>query len=122
MIDIYHSRRGHFNKCAYYLREEDNAISDLNEYVLKTTPTGYFYARESNSLAQSKNQVNNAIMIDRSVINIQTNDDVNGLIAGSIVVYNGKVWLVDNLQQEIHLKETEFSQHKHCTTYIALRR
>lgn len=119
MIDIYHSRRSNFRKCSYFLPTENRR---LDEYVQKSRPQGTFYAKEVNSLSNQQNVVNNAIILDRNMVTLETDDIVNDLVRGSIVLYLNQVWIVDNTQQEVKIKESEFNSEIRATTYISLRR
>jgi len=122
MINIYHSRRGKFKECKYWLRDERDSVGDLTQYVLKNQPTGIFYAQETTALTNGKGQVNNLINYDESLVNIASNDEISDIKAGCIVEYLHHAWLVVNVQQEIHLKESEFCDTGSRTTYLSLRR
>lgn len=121
MIDIYHSRRGKFRKCEYWLRDESDSF-DINSWVLKNKPQGIFYATEVNAISNQANPINNAIMFDKNMVAISTDDDIEDISRGCIVLYNGKTWIVDNVQAEIHKKETEFQSGTHATWTLSLRR
>lgn len=120
MIDIYHSRRGHYRRCKYFVRDE--RVTDISLYVHNALPTGIFYATEINPLQNSKENINSAIQYDKDSITLYTDDETDGLETGCIVVYRYSPWIVDGVQRKFHIKETEFSQKEHCTTIITLRK
>ena len=119
MIDIYHSRRTNYRLCKYW-NPNDSINRDM--VVLKDTPQGIFYAEEVNAITSNANPVANAFMGTRNTITLKTEDKVNDLKKMSIVLYLNKSWVVDDIQREIHKKETQFSDDIHATTYISLRR
>ena len=121
MIDIYHSRRINYKKCVYWVRDESLAIADLNEWVLKEKQAGAFYAREMN-FSKQVNAVNNIFMFDKNMLTLVTEDKVDDIARGCIVKYKNELWFVESVQANLHLKETEFSNDNHYTTYIALRK
>lgn len=120
MIDIYHSRRGHFWKCTYWVRDLSNK-HDWNEWVLKEEPSGIFFAKQDGQLTKNKSDVMNVMLVDSHNVNIVTNDHIDDLIKGSLVKFNDLIWLVDSITQQVHLKESQFGK-GHYTSYIALRR
>lgn len=120
MINIYHSRRGHYRRCKYFVRDEN--VSDISIYVHNALPTGIFYATETNPNQSQKQSVNNAIQYDKDTITLYTEDDTQGLEAGCIVVYRYSAWIVDGVQRKFHIKETEFSAKEYCTTVMTLRK
>lgn len=123
MINLYHSRRGRFRLCKYFIRNENDSVGDLSVYIHNTRPSGIFYAKEDNAKAKNKDQVANVFMYDKSNITISTMDSVEDLTAGCIVAYRGEAWIVDSVQERIHTKETEYGREKEAyTTFISLRR
>lgn len=121
MIDIYHSRRGHFRYCQYWNRDESKEINDYTKWILSTFPNGSFYAKEVTSKTNQGNQINNIVMFDKNTITLVTNDKVSDIKRGSVVSYLNHAWLVENVQFETHLKESEFSTEEY-TTYITIAR
>lgn len=118
-VDIYHSRRGFFRVCKYWLPDKKR---NRDEIVLTQTPAGIFYAKESNVITSGLNPLANVFASNKNTVVLETRDEVNDLVKDSIVLYLGKSWVVDNIQREIHIKETEFSDEVHATTYIGIRR
>jgi len=121
-VDIYHSRRVNYKKVLYYNRDENVSVGDMAIWVLQTTPKGIFYARDITASTFSKQQVNNTFMFDKNTTTIETSDDVSDLEVGSVLLYLGKVWFVENIQAITHTKSTEFSDKMEATYYIAIRR
>ena len=121
-IDIYHSRRTDYELCYYWIREEKSNLTDLSQWILKNKYSGMFYAKEENSLSNQENPIANTIMFDKNIISLSTEDDVDDLTRGCIILYDGKAWMVDNVQRIIHHKESQFSVEKHYKTIINIRR
>ena len=118
-IDIYHTRRTNYRVCKYWL-PNDKINRDL--IVLQETPAGIFYAEEVNALSTNFNPLVNTFGANKNIIVLKTNDDVRDLKKLSTVLYLGKSWVVDDIQRELHKKETQFDDDVHATTYINIRR
>ena len=121
-IDIYHSRRTNYAECVYWVRDESVAIGDLNQWILKTKSNGVFYAREVNAIYNQANPQANVFMFDKDVIALETDDDVDDLSRGCVVLYNGKPWMVVDVQRKIHRKESEFDTEQHYKVIVNIRR
>lgn len=122
MVDIYHSRRGHFKSCTYWLRDESDRIGDLTTWVLKTTPSGIFYAKETTPITNQANQTNNVFIYDKNMVSLETYDDINDIKRGCVVLYNGTAWFVDSVQKKIIIKESEFQNVDKALWVINLRK
>lgn len=118
-IDIYHTRRTNYRVCKYW---NPNDRINRDEVILKETPEGIFYATEVNALSTGAAPIANVFNANRNIITLKTDDDVKNMKKLSIVLYLGKSWVVDDIQREIHTKETQFSNDIHATTYISIRR
>jgi hypothetical protein len=118
MIDIYHSRRTKYESVPYYT---DAPNRELSKWVLTAKPSGYIYCQPVDVRNIQRNQVNNAMMFDQNTVVLLTSDDCDNLSAGNVLLYRGHPWIVDDLRQELHLKESEFG-HNHYETYIYIRR
>lgn len=118
MIDIYHSRRTKYEECPYYVDKPDRP---LEQWVLFKKPTGYIYCQPVDLRHLQQNQVNNVMMFDKDTIALLTSDECDELGRGSVILYRGHPWIVDNINKEIHLKESQFGE-DHYDTYIYLRR
>ena len=122
MRDLFHSIRGKFNRCEYYLRNEQDSVGDLSQWVINKTPKGVFYAKPINARNNQAIDVNNVIMFNRDAVMIETEDETPLLERGCIVKFKNTLWFVDNVQKDPHIKETEFSLSEHYTTVISLRK
>ena len=120
MIDIYHSRRNHFWKCRYWIRDLKSKI-DINQYVLDNKPSGIFFAKQERELSKGTGEAMNVVLFDTHNVQVTTNDIVNDLEKGSIVEFEDLLWFVESVQQAPHLKESQFKK-KEYTTYITLKR
>ena len=121
-IDIYHSRRTNYAECRYWIREENIRISDLNQWIMQNKPQGLFYAKEVNGMFNQANPQANAIMFDKNTITLQTDDDVEDIERGCVILYQGHPWIVDNVQKILHRKESEFDIEEHYRYLINIRR
>ena len=104
-IDIYHTRRTNNRVCKYWL---PNDKINRDKIILSEIPQGIFYAEEVNVLANNSNPIVNVFAANKDTITLKTNDDVKDLKRMSIVLYLGKSWVVNDVQREIHKKETQF--------------
>lgn len=120
-VDLFHSRRTCFAECKYWIRDERAAIGNVNEWVLKHTPSGTFYAKEISPNYNQFNQVGANFAFNRNGITLSCDDDLTDLTVGSIVLYNGHTWFVDNVQKEIHRKESQFNVDVDYKYIITLR-
>ena len=121
-VDIFYSRRTSFAECRYWIRDERNAIGNVSEWILKHQPSGTFWAKEISPQYNQFNQVGSNFAFDRNGITLECEDDLRDLVPGSIVMYNGHAWWVDNVQREIHRKESEFNVDINYKYIITLRR
>lgn len=119
MIDIYHSRRGKFRKCSYWLRKDNEPVEQL---VYNVAPTGIFYAVEASVISKVSNNTYGRVLFDKQTVTLMTDDDIEDITQNSIVLYKEQIWLVVDVQIELHMKETEFSKERHATRYLTLRR
>lgn len=118
-VDIYHTRRTNFRVCKYWLPDDK---LDRDKVILMKEPAGIFYAAEVNAINSDFNPIANTFGSNRNIVTLETQDEVNDLKKMSIVLYLNKSWTVDNIQREMHKKETQFGDDIHATTYINLRR
>ena len=121
-IDIYHSRRTKYEKCWYWIRNAKASTGELDKWILENKSKGSFYAREANPLYNQSNPQANVIMVDRNVIAIETDDDIDDISRGCVVLYDGHAWIVDTVQKILHRKESEMSIHKHYKFILSMRR
>lgn len=113
-IDIYHSRRGSYNYCPWWSRDE-GGVGNSEEYVYNRKPSGYFYAKKVEVENQDSNIIMGAFMADHHRTMIESKDDLEGMHENAIVKYKGELWRVESIQKNEYVKETEFSS---VTTYV----
>ena len=121
-VDIFHSRRTCYAQCTYWIRDERDSVGNSSEWILKHTPSGIFLAKEVSPHYNQHNQIGNGYIFDKNGITLESDDDLSEIVTGCIVLYNGKTWFVDNVQKEIHRKETEFNVEIDYKYIITLRR
>lgn len=119
-IDLYHSRRGNFKECYYYVRNEK--INDLSKFILQSKPVGMFYAKLFSPYSRQNQDVANVFRFSENQLTLETTDDVEDLKENNIVLYMGKPYVVLSVQREECLKESEYLQEHYCKTYIGLRK
>lgn len=112
-------RRGLFDKCYYWERNESNV--NLNEYTHNTKPSGMFYAREVNAESKSKMVVNNLFMFDNNTITIYTTASID-LKKGDLVKFRGKIWICGDCQFKNISGNTQFMNRANRECYISLKR
>lgn len=120
MIDTYYSRRGKFNLCQYWERDEEG-VGNSEEYTYYNIPTGCFYAEQVNS-ENIQLQMIDAFMADEHHIMISTNDYVPGMHPNCLVKWDGQIWRVENAQPKIRKKQSEYSPRFDYQWFIELRR
>ena len=121
-VDIYHSRRSNYTECVYWVRDDSPIVGSLNQWILKNESNGVFYAKEVSPQYNQANPQANVFMFDKDIITLETDDDVDELTRGCVVLYNGKPWMVDNVQRRLHRKESEFDTEQHFKTIVSIRR
>lgn len=121
-VDLFHSRRTAFAECKYWIRDERTQIGNSSEWILKHTPSGEFYAKEITPQYNQLNNIGNGFVFNKDGITLECDDDISDMITGSLVLYNGHCWTVDNVQKQIHRKESEFSIDIDYKYIITLRR
>lgn len=121
-VNIFHSRRTNFQECKYWVREEDEKIGDASQWILKKTPAGTFWAKEISPRLNQMNQLAGVFAFDKDTITLESSDDLSDIAQGCIVLYNGKVWFVKDVQCRVFNKETQFSSEITYKYYINIRR
>ena len=121
-VDLFHSRRTCFAQCLYWIRDERIQIGNASEWILKHTPSGEFFAKEVSPHYNQFNDIGNGFRFNKDGITLESDDDLSEIVVGSLVLYNGKPWFVDNVQKEIHRKESEFNVDIDYKYIITLRR
>ena len=112
-------RRGLFEKCNYWVRDEN--VKDLSVYKHEKKPKGRFYANQITAMSQDKGQLNNAFSYDVNVITLYTRNYVK-LTKGDIVEFKGELWFVVNTQYTEITKNQQFMTRPNIETYIQIKR
>ena len=120
-VDIYHSRRGMYNLCPFWIRNEDG-VGNSEEYIYNRKPSGYFYAKEVNAETNNSNIIAGSFMADQHIITLESADWLEDMTENSIVRYNGYLWRVDSVQKTPVRKESEFSSRISYYWYLQLIR
>ena len=118
-IDLQLGRRGHFERCKYWVRDENNY--DLSEYTYNETPSGFFYAEEVTAKDIKKLVINGIFMFDESLITIQTKGQIN-LKQGDLVEFENEIWIVQSCQQKKFNRNNQFMKRPSTTSYIQLKK
>ena len=118
-VDIYNTRRGYFNKCKWYARDEDTGES--NEIIISRPANGIFYAKEIAAQTSQDKVINGMFLFDQDTITIESQDSLTGIKRGCLVEYNGKIWHLINVQESIVKKQREFTHKTSATWYLQLR-
>lgn len=107
-IDLFHSRRVNYSKCAFWVRDERNQSGSPQQWVLYNQPSGHFYAKPVSVKSNQMNVVNGVWALDSNHIAIETTDNVPDISRGCLVQYASELWLVESVQKNIYQRESEF--------------
>lgn len=112
-------RRGDFERCLYWVRNDDN--TDLSEYEHNIKPSGVFYAEEVTPEDLRKMTLNGVFMFDESLITIYTKGLVN-IKKGDLVKFEDELWMVASCQTKRYHNNNQFMKRPSTTSYIQLKR
>lgn len=118
-IDTQLGRRGHFERCKYWVRDESDY--DLSEYTYKQEPNGIFYAEEVTAKDIKKLVINGVFMFDESLITIQTKGQIS-LKQGDLIEFEGEMWIVQSCQQKKFNRNNQFMKRPSVITYIQIKK
>ena len=121
-VNTFHSRRTYFEKATFWIRDERNASGSPSQWIVYNQPTGQFYCKQVSAKVNQENVVNGVWMLDKNSITLETNDCVNDICRGTIVKYQDELWIVESVQAQIHLKESQFRKNCIYTYFINLRK
>lgn len=121
-VDLFHSRRTNYNKCVYWIRDERDASGSPQQWVNYKQPDGHFYARPISPKNSQMNVINGVWAMDTNHVTLETDDDVPNIARGCLVKYDDQLWLVESVQKQIHLKESEFCKHTDYKYTISITR
>lgn len=118
MINIFNSRRSKFYHCHYWC----NIKGNWQEWVLNNEPNGFFYAKPSTPISKSGNPIQSSFLVDANNITIETNDDIKEIKQGCLVSFNNRIWMVENAQNVLSTKKSQFRNGCVDKTILTLRR
>lgn len=121
-VDLFHSRRTNYAKCRYWIRDERDQSGSPQQWVTYNQPTGSFYAKPSSTKTNQMNVINGVWALDDNHITVETDDHVDGMNRGCLVEYDGELWLVDNVQKQVHNRESEFCRRNDYKYFISMTR
>lgn len=119
-VDLFHSRRGAFHRCLFWTRNE-RGIADSDSYIHNTTPAGVFYAKEGGAISVENNTLFDSFLLEQNDIMLISDDDLFDLTVNCLVLYDEKIWIVQNLQKQVHMRERQYNKKTAYTYYIQLR-
>ena len=111
--------RGTYEKCKYWVRDDD--AKDLTEYVYENKPSGTFYAKRITAQDYKKLVINNAFMFDDSLVTLYSKGQIN-LKESDIVEFKGELWRVQDCQSKQIDKNTQFMSRPDYVSYIRIKR
>lgn len=117
--DLLLGRRGDFERCKYWVRNEDD--EDLSQYLYEIEPDGIFYAEEITPEDLRKLTINGIFMFDESLITIYTNGSIS-LKKGDLVEFRGDIWVVQSCQTKRVQKNLQFMKRPSTKSYIQLKK
>ena len=119
MLNEFISRRNNFTECEYWLRDVN---SDPNELIYQTRRSnGTFDAKKSSPETTSPNVVGGVFMFDTSNIMLETYDDISEVKANDVVSFQGKFYMVTQVQRLPFRKNSQFHDDEQYVTYLSLR-
>lgn len=121
-IDLFHSRRTKYHYCEYWVRDERDRSGTPSQWVNMNVVSGGFYAKTASPKSTQMNVINGVWANDNHFVTLETDDDIDDISKGTIVKFNDQLWLVEGVQREEHLKESQFSNHIHYKYYVSLRK
>ena len=123
-FDPFQSRRNYNEPCKWWSRNEtDDYESDV--LIMKRIPTGTFMAKEVSPETERDNPIANAWLLHRSGVTIKSPDNLWGISADDLILYQGEKWIVVSVQKiKARMQQTQFASDRHCSHYwyIELRK
>ena len=132
-VDLFTSRRNHFNKCYYWKRNEQeeemkqdlysmvSIDNDSKEMCYEREPNGWFDANEISNYEENNQIIAGAFMFDDNTVTLETNDNIPILGINDIVVFDNKVWRVTKTARKKRKRQAQFSNDYSYKTYISLK-
>ena len=132
--DLFTSRRNHFNKCYYWIKndreiemKEDlfstiSVDSESKELCYEREPDGWFDANEISNYEEDNQIVGGAFVFDSNIATLVTNDNIPLLGTNDIVVFDNQVWRITKTARKKRKRQAQFSNDYSYKTYINLKR
>ena len=133
-IDIFTSRRGKFEQCFYWQKNEREIEMDedlfsmvsvdkyTSDICYEREPNGSFMATEVSTYDRNNQIIGGAFTFDENYVTLETNDHVPDLTTNDIVVYNDNVWRIVSVSKHKRKKQSQFAKSFSYKTYISLKR
>lgn len=121
-VDIFHSRRTNYQEVIFWIRNQQEAKENPEKWILTKQPSGTFYCKEVTPSFNQFNTNSGVYGYDKDSITLETDDDINEISRGSVILYNGRPWIVNDVQRLIHKKESEFNSELDYKYIINIRR
>lgn len=116
-IDIYQSRATYNEKVKWWSRDIRNR-NEYDEIIMKKTPTGIFWAKETTPLRNDSQTIMGSIRVDQQTITIKTTDNLTEMKENDLVLFRGKKWIVLSIQMSKSKNQhTVFGTDKYCSHY-----
>ena len=115
-VDIYNTRRGYFNKCKWYARDEDTGES--NEIIISRPANGIFYAKEIAAQTSQDKGYQWDVSFIRPRYNYNESQDLTGIKRGCLVEYNWKNMALNPLMFKKALKKQRIYTKRVSTWYF----
>ncbi len=105
-INIYGNHRTYYNKCKYWAVSPKNRNN--NNIVYEDEPSGTFMAKEKTAKFTKKDMIDENFMFDSSIITLETEDDIHLIKSGYLVMYEGTIWRIINVQKKKKNRRGQF--------------
>lgn len=102
---INRGRRDYNEYCSYYKIIDKN--KDKSELVRSEKPNGYFYAKNITQKYKENLIHSGIMMIDNNNIQLETREKLD-LTTNDVVVYRGKIYIIESLQEKWEYKNKMF--------------
>ena len=116
-FDLFQSRANYNEFCKWWTKDK-NAKHTSDKMIMKRIPSGTFMAMEITPENMQDTVIGDAFMIDRSNVTIKSPDDLSSIKSEDLVLYQGELWIVENVQKsKAKIQNTFFANDKNCSHY-----
>ena len=116
-VDLFQSRRIYNEQCLFWYRDESKQFTP-DELVHTRVADGSFFARELSGEEKRNNIIGGVFMFDSASVTIMSPDDLEQLKSEDIVMYEGEIWIIRNIQKrKSRINQSEFARDKNCSHY-----